>query len=606
MELPKTMVHALHEQASRLEHRPALWTRRGRTYVPTSWKEYAERVKRLALGLRALGFGPRSTLGILSFNREEWLVGDLAAMALGGVSVGLYTTSSQEQVQYILGHCESEFLLVENEKHLRTALAVRQKLPRLRHLLVMDAPETLPEGVLRYADVLARGTGVDEGPYWDALDALSQDALGTLIYTSGTTGHPKGVMLSHRNLVWTARQLIDSVQFGAPAESAILSYLPLSHIAEQIISIHGPLLLGAQVYFAESVDRMPENLKEVRPSFFFGVPRVWEKFKAKAEQGLGAQPPHKRRILEWARGVTLERNARAMRHERVPVWLEAQYQLAKRVALDPLKARIGFERVEFFATAAAPIGRDVLEFFASLDIIVREVYGLSEVTGPATVNTLEHTRLGALGRPMLGVEVRIAEDGEILIRGDNVCQGYYKHPEATAELLHDGWLHSGDVGRLDGEGYLHITGRKKEIIVTSGGKKTSPANIEALLKAVSPVGNAVVLGDRRNYLVALLTLDPEKVRTLAREKGWPEDPAVLAEDPRLRQHLDAALEQHVNAQLARFETIKRYTVLPQDFTVDTGELTPSLKVRRKVVEEKFAATIEALYAQPAGAEAQAG
>lgn len=599
------MVHALQEQASRLEHRPALWTLRGRTYVPTSWKEYAERVKRFALGLHALGFAPGGALGIMSFNREEWLVSDLAAMALGGVPVGLYTTSSVEQLQYILGHCEAEFLLVEHEKYLRTALSVREKLPRLRHIIVMDGPQQLPEGVLRYSDVMAKGTGVDEGPYWDSLNALRPEGLGTLIYTSGTTGHPKGVMLSHHNLVWTARQLVDSVYFGDPGEASILSYLPLSHIAEQVISLHGPLLLGAQVYFTESIDKMPENLREVRPSFFFGVPRVWEKFKARAEQSLASQPAARRRILEWARGVTADRNARTLRHERVPVLLEAQYQLARRVALDKLKARIGFENVEFFATAAAPIGRDVLEFFASLDIVIREVYGLSEVTGPATVNTLAETRLGSLGRPMMGVEMRIAEDGEILVRGGNVCQGYYKNPEATAELIQGEWMHSGDVGELDGEGFLRITGRKKEIIVTSGGKKTAPANIEALLKAVSPVGNAVVIGERRNFLVALLTLDAEKAPALAKEKGWPEDLAVLAQDARLQHHLQEQIEKHVNSQIARFESIKKFAVLPRDFTVEAGELTPSLKVRRKAVEEKYASSIEELYAHPGDDEGHA-
>lgn len=601
-----TMVHALHEQASRLGHRPALWTRRGQTYVPTSWVEYAERVKRFALGLHALGFAPGGALGILSFNREEWLVADLAAMALGGVPVGLYTTSSVEQLQYILGHCEAEFLLVENEAHLATALTLRERLPRLRHLLVMDASGPLPDGVLRYADVLARGIGVAEGPYWDALSALSPEGLGTLIYTSGTTGDPKGVMLSHRNLTWTTKQLVECVYFGDGGDTAILSYLPLSHIAEQIISLHGPVLLGAQVYFAESIDAMPRNLTEVRPTFFFGVPRVWEKFKAKAEAGFAAQPPHMRKVLAWARSVASDYHARALRHERIPVWLEAQYQLARRVVFAPLKERIGFDRVTFCATAAAPIGRDVLEFFASIDIVIREVYGLSEVTGPGTANTLEATRLGSLGRPMMGVEVRIAEDGEILMRGGNVCQGYYKQPEATAELLQDGWLHSGDVGQLDSEGYLHLSGRKKEIIVTSGGKKTAPANLEALLKAVSPVGNAVVVGERRNFLVALLTLDPDKARTLARERGWPEDLAVLAADARLRKHLQEAIEARVNAQVSRFERIKRFAVLPQDFTVEGGELTPSLKVRRQVVEEKYASTIEGLYVEPALPEAQAG
>jgi long-chain acyl-CoA synthetase len=597
MELPKTVVHALHDRATQQEQQPALWTRRAGAYVPTSWSEYAQRVRRFALGLHALGYGTGQPAGILGFNREEWHVAALGSIAMGGVPVGLYTTSSVDQLEYILGHCEATVLVVENEKHLRTGLALKPRLPKLRHLIVMDAPSPLPEGVLTYADVMARGTGVDEGPYWDSVNALRPEALGTLIYTSGTTGHPKGVMLSHHNLTWTARQLVASMEFGQSGPPSLVSYLPLSHIAEQIISLHSPLLQGIQVYFAESVDTMPNALKEVRPTFFFGVPRVWEKFKAKAEAGLNSQPPMKRRLVDWARGVATEHNTRTMRHERIPVTLEAQYRLAQRLVFTPLKARIGMDRVEYFATAAAPIGRDVLDFFASIDMVIHEVWGMTEVTGPGTVNTVEHTRLGSVGRAMLGVELRIAEDGEMLVRGGNVCMGYYKNPSATAELLEDGWLHTGDVGQLDAEGYVHITGRKKDIIVTSGGKKTAPSNIEELLKTLPGVGNALVIGERRNYLVALLVLDGEKARALAKEKGWPEDPAVLAQDPRLEQLLQAGLERDVNPKLSRFETIKRFAIIGKEFSLEGGELTPKLSVRRKVVEEKYASLIEDLYAE---------
>ncbi|WP_426731113.1 AMP-dependent synthetase/ligase [Myxococcus faecalis] len=597
MDLPKTMVHALHDRAAQHEHRPALWTRRGRAYVPTSWFEYAQKVKAFALGLRSLGYGAGQPLGIISFNREEWHVADLAAMAMGGVPVGLYTTSALEQLEYILGHCEATVLVVENEKHLATGLALKARLPKLRHIIALDVPEgPLPEGVWRYSEVLARGTGVDDKPYWDSVNALQPEALCTLIYTSGTTGHPKGVMLSHHNLAWTSRQLIMAVEFGKQ-DGVILSYLPLSHIAEQVISLHSPLMLGVQVYFADSVEAMPGNLKDVRPTFFFGVPRVWEKFRAKAEEGLRSQPPLKRRIVSWARGVASEYHSRAQRHERIPVTLDAQYKLAQRLVFEPLKARIGMERVDFFATAAAPIAREVLEFFASIDIFIHEVWGMTEVSGPGTVNTQEATHLGTVGRAMIGVEVRIAEDGEILVKGGNVCMGYYKNPEATAELLEGGWLHSGDVGQLDGEGYLHITGRKKEIIVTSGGKKTAPGNIEELLKSLPAVGHAVVVGERRNYLVALLALDVEKVRALAKEKGWPEDVGTLARDARLRQLLQEKLDRDINPKLSRFETIKRFAVLEQELSVDAGDLTPTLKVRRKAVEQKHAALIESLYAE---------
>ncbi|WP_223632798.1 long-chain fatty acid--CoA ligase [Corallococcus sp. EGB] len=599
MDLPKTMLHALHDQAARLEHRPALWSRHGSAYVPTSWFDYAQRVKRFALGLHALGFQEGDPLGILSFNREAWHVADLGAMAMGGVPVGLYTTSSVDQLVYILGHCEARFLLVENAKHLATALEVQKRLPALKHLIVVDAPMPLPAGVLRYTDMLASGAKADEAPYWDAVHALHPDALATLIYTSGTTGQPKGVALSHRNLAWTSKQLCDTLGFKDMEDERLVSYLPLSHIAEQIVSLHSPLLMGTQVYFADSLDALGKNLTQVRPTIFFAVPRVWEKFKTKAEEGLAAQPPMKRRLVEWARAAALERNTRMLNQERVPSLMEAKFALARRLVFEPLKTRIGLEKAKLFSTSAAPIGRDVLDFFASIDVVLLEVWGMTELSGPATVSTTECARLGTVGRPMLGVEVRIAEDGEILVKGGNVCLGYHRNPEATQDLLADGWLHSGDVGQLDAEGFLRITGRKKEIIVTSGGKKTSPANIEEMLKAVSPVGHALVVGDRRNYLVALVTLEPDRARKLAREKGWPEDVAALVEDPQLQQHLLEAIERDVNPKLSRFETIKRFRVLPGEFTIDGGELTPSMKMRRKVVEQKYADVIDALYREPA-------
>ncbi len=589
----RTMIHVLHDQASQLGDRPALWTKRSGTYLPTSWRQYAQRVKQLALALHQLGFGPGDCLAIMSFNREEWLVADLAAMALGGTAVGVYTTSSPEQIQFIVGHCAAKVFLVENEAYLKTALALRPQLPALQHLVVLDPPKPLPAGVKTYAEIFALGAGQDDAIYYERVNALKPDGLATLIYTSGTTGNPKGVMLSHQNLTWTTEKLSQCLQLTD--REILVSYLPLSHIAEQVCSLHGPLWNGIQVYFAESFEKLGENLREARPTVFFGVPRVWEKFMAKAEDGFTKQPPARQKILAWARGVASRRHALALRNERVPVTLEAQYLLAKKVVFGALKTRIGFGRAWLFATAAAPIGKNVLEFFASIDVIIREVYGQSEVTGPTTISTEGATRLGLLGKPMLGVEVKIAEDGEILARGNNVCLGYYKEPAATAELLEGGWMHSGDVGELDAEGFLKITGRKKEIIVTSGGKKTAPANIEELIKTIRPVGQAVVIGDRRNYLVALVTLDPDKAPAFAREHGYPADAKALASDGRFLTYLQQQLDQVVNPKIARFESIKKFAVLPEDFSVEGGELTPSLKIKRRIVESKYRSTIDGLY-----------
>ena len=601
LEGPKTVLHALRDQARQRGGSPALWTKRSGSYQPTSWRDYLLRVQRCALGLSQLGVQTGDAIAILSFNREEWIVADLGAMALGAVAVGIYTNSSPEQLQYVAQHCAVKVLVVENARYLAAVQALRTQLPALQHVVVieppvMDPPGSLPEGVLTFAQLLERGAAQDPARFDASLDALEPSALATLIYTSGTTGNPKGVMLSHRNLAWTASQLVHAVELS-PRE-ILLSYLPLSHIAEQLASIHGPLLYGIEVYFAESFDTLGANLREVRPTVFFGVPRVWEKFKARAEEAIRGQPLAKQKLLQASMKLALQRNLLALSQQRVPITLELAYQAARRVVFGPLKEKIGLDRARILVTSAAPIGRDVLDFFASMDLVVREVYGQSEVTGPTSVNTEHFTRLGTLGRPMSGVKVRIAEDGEILVHGENVCLGYYKEPAATAELLEDGWLHSGDVGALDPDGFLRITGRKKEIIVTSGGKKTAPSNIELLLKAVAPLGNAMVVGDRRNYLVALLALDPEKVPAFARAQGLPTDPALLAKDPRFLDYLGRTFDAEVNPRLSRFETIKKFAVVPHDFSVEGGELTPSLKVRRKPVEQKYAALIEALYTTP--------
>lgn len=593
-ELPKTIVHALLAQAGRLKDAPALWTRRGETWVPTSWRQYGARVRDFALGLQSLGFQRGESLTITGFNREEWLVACLGAIASGGTSVGIYTTSSAEQVEYITGHCEAPIAVVENETYLRALLSVRAKLPKLKHIIVMEAPATPVEGVLTFAEVLAKGATGDEGDFYARLDALQPDEIAQMIYTSGTTGAPKGVMLSHHNICWTATQLLSCAD--VKADDVVLSYLPLSHIAEQITSIYGPISAGAQLYFARSFEKLPDDLKEVRPTVFVGVPRVWEKFKAKAEAGIASQPPMRQRLVKWARGVTARFHDEQFAHKQSSLTLQAEYALARKLVFKPLKTRIGLDRARFLITSAAPISREVLEFFASVDMPICEIYGQSEVTGPTSVSTPSAMKLGKLGRPMPGVEVRIDEDGEILVRGGNVCLGYYKNPEATAELLQDGWLHSGDVGRFDEDGFLEITGRKKEIIVTSGGKKTSPANIESLLRNIDPLGPTLVFGERRKFLVALLTVDPDRLARFAKEHDMPASTADLAKHAGFRAYLRDAIEREVNPRVSRFESIKQFEVLPNEFTIDGGELTSTLKLRRKVVEQKYAADIERLYA----------
>jgi long-chain acyl-CoA synthetase len=446
--------------------------------------------------------------------------------------------------------------------------------------------------VVSWEEFLAAGDGVEDRRLAERLAALEPDGLATLIYTSGTTGPPKGVMLSHRNLTWTADTSIGMV--GLTPEDRSLSYLPLSHIAEQMFTIHGPITAGAAVYFAESLERLPDNLKEVQPTVFFGVPRIWEKFHAAISGKLAGATGIKAKLAAWALAVGEKVNRRRIAGAGEPSGaLALAYALAGRLIFSKVKPAIGLGRARVCVSGAAPIAREVLEFFTKLDVVVLEVYGQSEDTGPTSFNRPERVRFGTVGPPIPGVEVRIADDGEILVRGPNVFLGYYKDDDATAATLKDGWLHSGDLGSFDDDGFLQITGRKKEIIITAGGKNIAPKNIEAALKNHRLINEAVVIGDRRKFLSCLLTLDPDAAAAFAAERGLPT--STLADDATLRAELQAAVDA-VNHELARVEQIKRFTVLPRNLTIEDGELTPTLKVKRSKVYRNWERAIEGMYA----------
>ncbi len=582
-----TIPHRLLTQAARRPSAPAYHVRVGGHWVATSYRRYAEEVRTVARALIGLGVPAGGTVCLLGFNRPEWAIVDLAAMMIGGVPAGIYTTCSADEVQYIVHHAEASVVLVEDAAQLAKLEARRASLPHLRHVVLMrgaTAPAGTSLAVLSWDQLVAAAEPVGDDAVTARLEALAAGDLATLIYTSGTTGPPKGVMLSHGNLAWTAQLL---VTIGAGAEDDVsLSYLPLSHIAEQTGTIHMPITSGASVYFAESIDKVADNLKEVRPTVFFGVPRIWEKLHAGIAGKLAQLTGGKKRLLAWTQGVGRRVHARRADGAPLGLALELQHRLADRLVLRKLKAAIGFDRTRLAISGAAPIGKDVLELFASLDLIVYEVYGQSEDTGPTSINLPGAVRLGTVGRPVPGVEVRLGDDGEILVRGPNVFLGYFKERAATAEALVDGWLHSGDLGAFDADGYLSITGRKKDILITAGGKNVAPRNIEDALRASPLVAEAVVIGDRRKYLTALLVLDEA---ALAGRGGDAAAPAVRAE---LQQAVD-----HANAALARVEQIKKFTVLPRPFSIEAGELTPTLKIKRAVVSERYADEIAAMYAE---------
>ncbi|HEY4243955.1 MAG TPA: long-chain fatty acid--CoA ligase [Kofleriaceae bacterium] len=548
----------------------------GGAYQPTTWRTFVDQVRRAARALIGLGFPRGGTVAILGFNRPEWAILDHATMMAGGAPAGIYTTCSPDEVAYIISHAESSIVLVENAAQLAKVTARRAQLPKLAHVILM-AGATATDGALAWDAFLAKGDAVSDADVDARIDQIQQADLATLIYTSGTTGPPKGVMLSHENLSWTAQALVDVG--GGTANDVSLSYLPLSHIAEQMATVHMPATAGSSVYFAESIDKLADNLKESRPTVFFGVPRIWEKFHSVLAGRLAEQKGVKGKLVAWARDTCARVNALLDEGKQPGAWLSAQHRLANRLVIGKLKVALGFDRARALISGAAPIAPDVLAFFATLDLPIREIYGQSEDSGPTSYNLPGKTKLGSVGPAFPGIEVKLAPDGEILIKGANVFMGYYKDAAATADVLHDGWLASGDLGAFDADGFLTITGRKKEIIITAGGKNIAPKNIEAAIKQLSIVGEAVVIGDRRKFLTALVTIDPEA-------KLAPADARA-----QIQQQID-----RVNETLARVEQVKKFAVLPKPFGIDSGELTPTLKIKRTVVATLYAREIDAMYA----------
>jgi long-subunit acyl-CoA synthetase (AMP-forming) len=587
--MAETVIAAL-EKVARSHPARTAWAHKvdGR-WRETSFAEYHALVRRTARGLMALGVGPGRNVAILSANRPEWFLSSLGATAAGAFAAGIYTTSSPAQCAYIARHCEAAVAVAGDEGHLKTLLGLRGELPQLRHL-VLAKGRSEEAGVVSWDELLHRGESVPEAELDRRLAALDPEAPTGLIYTSGTTGPPKAVMISHRNILWTARTVCEVFDVGP--EDRGLCYLPLSHVAEQCLSLYAPLVSGLSTWFAESLEKVADNLREVRPSFFLAVPRVWEKMQAAIENGLRPASPRRRRLVTWARGVGLRAGYAEQRGEGRP-WGHA---LARALVFSKVRRRLGLDRARICAVSTAPVTRETLEFFLSLGIPILEIYGMSECSGPATVSTPQAHRTGRAGRALPGTEVRLAEDGEILIRGPHVFPGYFKDEEATRAILDpEGFLHSGDVGELDAEGYLKVTDRKKELLVTSGGKKTGPTFLESRLKQLPAVAQALVVGDGRHYLAALFTLDPLRVATAAAEAGSPaRDVATAAECLRFRAYLERELER-INAEFARFETIKRFALLPEEWSVAGGELTPTLKLRRKAILEKYRAEIERLY-----------
>jgi long-subunit acyl-CoA synthetase (AMP-forming) len=556
-----------------------------------SWAEYAERVRRVAAGLAALGIGRGHTVGIMLTNRPEFHFADTGAMHLGAIPFSIYNTSPGEQIEYLVGDSTSRLLVTEQE-FLDSVLAARRACEALEHVVVVDGEPR--DGAISLAELEALGDDdFDFDAAWRAIDP--QDLL-TIIYTSGTTGPPKGVQLTHANVLAGVRSYGEI--FELPAEGRLISWLPMAHIAERNVGHHLPIVYGYAVTCCPDPRQVVAYLAEVRPTAFFAVPRIWEKMKAAMEVGFGAEADESRRkAVEWALDVGRRMVRAEQDGEEVSEELAAEHRKADEMVLSQLRERIGLDKLATVNVGAAPTPPEVLEFFHSMGVPVAELWGLSETCGAGTCNPKGRVKIGTVGPPAPGIELSLADDGEVLLRGPVVMAGYRNAPDKTAETIDsEGWLHTGDVGELDEDGYLRIIDRKKELIINSAGKNMSPANIESKLKAASPlIGQICAVGDDRPYNVALITLDPDAAPAFAAQRGI-EDASLesLATHPAVLEEVEQAVERG-NADLARVEQVKKFKLLGDDWQPGGVELTPTMKLRRRPIEHRYGREIEELY-----------
>ena len=589
---PSTPARLL-ERGEKDAAKPAYSVFDGQDWVATSWADYAAETRKAARALVALGVSPDDTVAILGFNRPEWTTMAIAAMMAGGRPAGVYWTSSPPEIAYILQHSEAPVFLVETAEQIEQAQALRADCPKLEHIVVMDGVSTDAPGVLTWKQFLALGVDKHDDAVSERLKAITESTVGSLIYTSGTTGPPKAVMLSHGNISWASAMLTH--MFENRDGDRGLSYLPIAHIAEQQQSVHNHIKSGANLHFARSMELLVEDLKMVRPAVFFGVPRVWEKMHEALRARIGEATGARKSIITWAMKVALAYNEALIDGRSPGPFLSLQKSLADKLALNKVKQGLGLDAARMLISGAAPISPEVLRFFASLDLVIYEGYGQSETSAPSSFSRPGAVRFGSVGKMIDGMEARVSEEGELQVRGPNVFVGYMKNNEATeSTFTRDGWMRTGDVVKIDDDGFVFITGRIKDIIITSGGKNITPANLETDLMNGDLVEHAVVVGDARPYLTALLTLSPDALEPWAAKAGLSVEEA--RDSQALRDELQAGVDR-VNQDYARVENIRKFEILPQGLSVENGELTPTLKVRRNVVIDRNKALVDDMYAK---------
>jgi long-chain acyl-CoA synthetase len=591
--LPEQFLRQVERQGDRLAIRYkayGIWHR-------VSWRQYGEEVLKVAAALLAFGLRPRENVAILADNRPQWLYCHLGVQMAGGATCGIYPTSAPEQIRYLLDHSEARLIFVENEEQLDKVLAIVGD-TRVERIVVWDA-----KGLWGFTDerVVFCEEFLKQGLTFSQAQAVTVDErwrsiqpgdTAMIIYTSGTTGPPKGAMLSHRSILWQAEAT--RTIFAATPDDEVVSYLPFAHVYENLITVFGAVRSGYVVNFVESLDTLFQNLREVSPTYFASVPRIWEKLASTVELRMADSTPLKRTLYRAAVAIG-RRYARARAAGRVPPALTVLYRLAHGIGLGPLKRRLGFDRMRIALCGAAPASPELFEYYHALGVPLIEGYGLTESTGVLSVNRLDRPRVGTVGEPLPGIEVVLADDGEILTRGPHVFKGYFKDPELTARTVDcDGWLHTGDVGAWE-DGHLKILDRKKDILITAGGKNVTPAYIENKLKFSPYIQDAVVIGDGRRYLVALILIDEDNVTKFAQDHRVPfttfQD---LTQNPEVVRLIEVEV-QKMNKTLSQVETIKKFALLPRRFYEEEGDVTPTKKVKRRAIETRYAELIQSLY-----------
>jgi long-subunit acyl-CoA synthetase (AMP-forming) len=595
-------------QASERPHRKAL-SEIGPDgeWVSTTWGEYWDAVRNLAKGLMALGVQPGDGVALVGNNRRDWVISQMGISAAGAIPAPIYVTNTVEQVAYIVKHCRAKIAICDNQDQLDKYLAgLDRGLIELDHIITMDPIDNVRPMVTSLADVITRGSAEPDDELERRMEAVKPDDIALLIYTSGTTGVPKGAMVTHNGIHAMGTSFVDTYpELEEFDPFRYVSYLPLCHVAEQIFTNFIGLRWGSETYFCADLTKIKDHLVAARPHFFFAVPRVWEKFEAALTANLLTATGLKAKLAAWARRVELQSVKRSMETGKdVDTF---QRRLANKLVISKIKSAIGLDELFGAGSGAAPAARSTLEFFASVGLIIHEGFGMTETTGMATAQPLNRPHFGSVGRALPGVEIRIADDGEILLRGPNMVPGYLHMPEETAALYtDDGWLLTGDLGALDEDGFLTITGRKKDLLITAGGKNVAPAEMENHLQGIPGVGQAVVVGDRQPYLCAILALEEEGLPELCNAAGVPvASLAELAGNEKVRAFLADRIDSDCNTKVARYQTIKKFKVLPHMLSVEGGELTPTMKVKRNVINDKYKAIIDGMYASGTTPSAEA-